>query len=582
MKLIQTLALTIIMSSLLFGQSTLTGIVIDSKTNEPLTSANIHLEETLIGTTTDEQGEFVIKNLEMKDYILRVGYVGYENYTKSISISKNFTQLRVLLTPISIEFNSIVVTGTRTEKKRTEVPIVVNILNEKIFESTNSKSLLDGLSYQTGVRMEIDCQTCNYSQVRLNGLGGSYSQILINSRPIFSALSGLYGLEQIPTNMLDRVEVIRGGGSALFGANAVGGTINIITKEPKYNNYSFSFDNSSVDGKANDRSVDINTTFVDDDVKSGITLFANFRDRAGYDANGDGYTELPVLSNNSFGFNSFYKIGKFSKIVIDGHSIHEERRGGNKVELPAHKADQAEDRTHNVLGGGLTFTQDFPYLMSSISAYISGQNNDRKHYTGIDGIDAYGTTENLTLVSGVQFSRSHKGFLGGIENTITLGLEGQYDDVKDEIPGYNHKLNQITRQLGFYLQTDWKASEKFGMLLGFRLDKHGELDNFVLNPRLNLIYNLTPLMQLRGSFSTGFRAPQAFDADLHVAFAGGGVSLINIDPNLKKENSNSFSASLDFNQPTEHYIWIYSWRFLHKNKWYFHFRGRRSGPKQLW
>ncbi len=539
----------------LYGQATLTGKLFDTETNLPLSGANIHLENTLIGTATDDSGEFIIKNLELKEYRLRVGYIGYSNYSKQITIDKEYVRLEIGMEPISIEFNSIVVTGTRTEKKRTEVPIIVNVLGERALESTNSKSLLDGLNFQSGVRMEIDCQTCNYSQVRLNGLGGSYTQILINSRPIFSALSGLYGLEQIPTNMLDRVEVIRGGGSALFGANAVGGTINIITREPQTNYYSVTVDNSIIDGTANDRSIDLNASVVDPDITSGITVFGNFRNRSGYDANSDGFTEIPQLSNNSFGLNSFYKLGRFSKITVDAHSLHEERRGGNKLNQPAHLADQAEDRIHNVLGGGITFTQDFPYLLSSFSTYVSGQHTDRKHYTGIDGVDAYGTTDNSTIVAGAQFSRSHKGFLGSIENTITVGVEGTYDDVKDEIPGYNHYLAQITRQLGGYLQLDWKVSDQFGFLLGVRGDSHSELNNFVLNPRMNLIYNVTPLLQARASFSTGFRAPQAFDADLHIAFSGGGISRIEIDPNLKKETSTSYSASLDFNKPSKHMIW---------------------------
>ena len=99
----------------------------------------------------------------------------------------------------------------------------------------NSTDLAKSLSYQSGLRVENNCQNCGFPQVRINGLEGPYSQILINSRPVVSALSGVYGLEQIPVSMIDRVEVVRGGGSALFGANAVGGTINIITKDPVNN-----------------------------------------------------------------------------------------------------------------------------------------------------------------------------------------------------------------------------------------------------------------------------------------------------------------------------------------------------------
>ena len=108
-------------------------------------------------------------------------------------------------------------------------------MDTKLFESTHATCLAQGLSFQPGVRVEDNCQNCGFTQVRINGLDGHYSQILMDSRPIFSALTGMYGLEQIPANMIERVEVVRRGGSALFGASAIGGTINIITKEPTRN-----------------------------------------------------------------------------------------------------------------------------------------------------------------------------------------------------------------------------------------------------------------------------------------------------------------------------------------------------------
>ena len=125
-----------------------------------------------------------------------------------------------------------VVVATRNETTRRMAPTLVNVVSMKTFENTNSTCLAQGLNFQPGVRVENNCQNCGFQQVRINGLDGPYTQILIDSRPIFSALSGVYGLEQIPANMIDRVEVMRGGGSALFGSSAIAGTINIITKEP--------------------------------------------------------------------------------------------------------------------------------------------------------------------------------------------------------------------------------------------------------------------------------------------------------------------------------------------------------------
>ena len=135
------------------------------------------------------------------------------------------------------DIEQIVITGTRTPKRKTNSAVIVNLINSKTLDQVVATTLSEGLKYQPGLRVETDCQTCNYTQLRINGLQGGYSQILINSRPIFSPLMGLYGMEQIPTNMIDRIEVVRGGVSALYGSSAIGGTVNVITKIPDGNTF---------------------------------------------------------------------------------------------------------------------------------------------------------------------------------------------------------------------------------------------------------------------------------------------------------------------------------------------------------
>ena len=143
--------------------------------------------------------------------------------------------------------------------------------------------------------------------MRINGLEGPYSQILINSRPVISALSGVYGLEQIPVNMIERVEVVRGGGSALFGANAVGGTINIITKDPINNSFQVSSMFSNMDGKSWEQYMGGNVSLVSKDNSYGIALYESYRNRNPYDRDGDGFSELGKLNMNTFGFRAYYR-----------------------------------------------------------------------------------------------------------------------------------------------------------------------------------------------------------------------------------------------------------------------------------
>ena len=162
----------------------------------------------------------------------------------------------------------------------------------KLFEATASCNLAETMNFQSGLRVENNCGNCGTTQLRINGLEGQYSQVLLDSRPIFSSLAAMYGLEQLPVSMIERVEVIRGGGSALFGANAIGGVVNIITKEPQRNSLALSNTTNLLEGGAADFNTALNGSFVSDDYRAGVYLFGMVRDRDSYDRNGDGFLRM--------------------------------------------------------------------------------------------------------------------------------------------------------------------------------------------------------------------------------------------------------------------------------------------------
>ncbi len=231
--------------------NTIAGHVIEKETEEGLPFATVKIVETGQGTTTDEGGRFLFKDIPEGEYTLRAQMMGFITMEKKVTVSPEYAvDVHFALEELSKEIDEVVVSANRNEVSRRDAPVVVNVLNQKTFERVNSTDLAKSLNFQSGLRVENNCQNCGFPQVRINGLEGPYSQILINSRPVISALSGVYGLEQIPVNMVERVEVVRGGGSALFGANAVGGTINIITKDPIDNSYQVSTNLSNQNGKS--------------------------------------------------------------------------------------------------------------------------------------------------------------------------------------------------------------------------------------------------------------------------------------------------------------------------------------------
>lgn len=531
------------------------GHVINKSSGEHLPFVTIQLKGTTIVTTTDHTGHYFLKNLPEGTFTVVVKMVGYKTQEKKVAIKHDATQeLNFALASDDVDLDEVVVSANRNETRRRLAPNLVNVIGGKLFDITQSTCLAQGLNFQPGVRTEDNCQNCGFTQVRINGLDGHYSQILVDSRPVFSSLNGVYGLEQITANMIDRVEVVRGGGSALFGASAIGGTINIITKEPIRNSASFGH-TFMLHGGSNsfDNVTTGNVSLVTDDNKAGIYAYGQTRTRQGYDYDGDGYTELPELNNQTFGLNSYLRLSPYSKLSLQYHGIHEFRRGGNKLDQAPHEANIAEQAEHNIQGGGLTYNFYSPDEKNRLSAYFSFQTTARKsYYGGIgEGTDedietaenAYGTTHNFTYVAGTQYVHSFDKLLF-MPSDLTLGAEYSYDGIKDVILGYDRNFKQDVRIGSFFFQNEWK-NKQWSFLLGGRLDKHNLVDHVIFSPRANLRFNPTENVNLRITYAGGFRAPQAFDEDLHVGVVGGERLVTVLAKNLKEERSNSFSVSAD-------------------------------------
>ena len=508
---------------------------------KPLSFANIYIEDISEGAVSDKNGNYSIKNLKPGTYTIIASFIGAKTKTKQAIITNDNAYVSFDL-DYKNDLDEVVITGTRTEKRRTDSPVIVNLIDSETLQQVVATDLSEGLRFQPGLRVEMDCQTCNYSQIRMNGLQGGYSQILINGRPIFSPLTGLYGLEQIPVNMIERIEVVRGGVSALYGSSAIGGTVNVITKIPKKNGYNFSYAYQNIDGGADQNLINGNATVVSEDYKSGATFFISNRKRTAYDANDDNFSELPELKNTSFGVNAFYLPTENSKLEVNLSKLYEYRYGGEIVDKPAYLTQQSEERDHHVLMASLDYQINFNDDKNSLIFYYGGQRTDRDHYTGITPDDPneqidffkdppYGISEVTTHQGGIQLNNKFDDFLGGT-TVLTAGLEYVYDDVMDQITAYNYLIDQTTKNLGVFLQNDWEVTEDLNFLAGFRLDNHNLVDTTIFSPRLSLLYKLKETTQFRLGWGTGFRAPQAFDTDLHIAFAGGGISRISLAENF--------------------------------------------------
>ena len=550
----------------------LSGII--TAEGQVLTGANLYLPDLEMGTSSAADGSYRIAGIPAGTHQLQASAIGHRSVVVEVEIRSGMeAMLDITLPPDPLSLEQVVVTGTRTELSRYQAPVIVATLGSRTFESTQSLSLSEGLSFSPGLRLENNCQNCGFTQLRMNGLEGAYSQILINSRPIFSALAGVYGLDMLPVNMVDRVEIVRGGGSALYGGSAIAGTVNIITKDPVLNAFEVGFNQSYTGLEQPDRTLTFNGSLVADGLEKGISFFGYHRSRQPWDANGDGFSELVLLRNHTIGFDAFWKPGERSKVKAGVYAINEFRRGGNAFDRQPHQADLAEQLAHRILGTHTSYERYSLDLRHKLALYASAQFVQRDSYYGAGGrvlqpgdsltqtdllaLNAYGRSSDASVVGGAQYSfEISKGIL------LTAGTEAQANTVADAMPGYGRYVDQSVATLGSYTQLELKPTTRLTLLLGGRFDhvrNHGthrlgsdsHTDRLVLNvpvPRLSAMYTLAEGLKLRGSYAQGYRAPQAFDEDLHLETVGGTVRFVRLAADLATERSASYTASAEYSR----------------------------------
>ncbi|MGM9835718.1 MAG: TonB-dependent receptor domain-containing protein [Muribaculaceae bacterium] len=523
------------------------GHAVEQGSGEHIPFLTVRLLGTNIGTNTDATGHYFLKNIPEGDYEIEISGIGYVPQTRKVKVRKGHTaEVQFELKQDVFQIETVVVTGNKSEVKRRNSSSLVSVVGGQLFDMVGASCLAEGLSFQPGVRVENDCQNCGFTQVRINGLDGHYSQILMNSRPVFSALAGVYGLEQIPANMIERVEVMRGGGSALFGSSAIGGTVNIITRDPLNNTAEGSHTLTSIGtSSALDNNTTLNASVVSDNQKIGAFVFGQNRVRDGYDHDSDGYTEIPQLKTQTMGLRTFMRTSDFSKLTFEYHGTHEYRRGGDNLDLQPHMANVAEQTDHNIHAADVSFDIWNSDYSNKLNVFAAMQNTRRNSYYG-SGMDenAYGRTKDFVAVGGAQFTHQFKK-LWFMPSELVAGVEYNHNYLNDVTLGYDHDVTQKVDIYSGYLQNEWRT-DRWGFLVGARIDKHSLIDNAIISPRANIRYNPSDRLNFRLSYSTGFRSPQAYDEDFHVAVVGGERVVTVLAKGLKEESSQSLSASVDW------------------------------------
>lgn len=463
----------------------------------------------------------------------------------------------------------VVVTGTRLERDVETAPVRTQVVDRAQIEQRNARNLAEAVTYTSGVRVETNCQNCGFTQLRLNGLDGAYTQVLIDGLPTFSGLAGVYGLEQLPSEMIERIEVVKGGGSALYGPSAVAGVVNLITRMPTASFASVLVNHEQVGLTAPDLRLSADGAVLGPMGNVAVHFFATTRTRDALDLNDDGFTDQTKLRQVAAGANLYFSPTDQSELRLSFHTLQEFRRGGDRLDLPPHEADIAEELQTRRLQGEVRWRQSVTEQWRYSFGYALAL-TDRNSYYGAGGasadpqlpsdpgqpldedfIDDF-EAERLALGGyGETLNRLHVGDLHtdfSVDalgpQVLTLGAQFNLDEIEDRYLGYDRVIDNTFTVVGAYLQHDWLFADWGESVVGARIDQHSALKDPIVSPRVALMLRPATWLRLRSAFSTGFRAPQPFDEDLHIETVGGSPRLITNDANLKPERSMSLSQQV--------------------------------------
>ena len=519
----------------------ITGVV-RNPSSEVIAGAVVLVEQLGVSAETDDDGRYCISGIGAGTYHLLVTADGFqEQHSHPIAVDgEPATVDMVLQRAFRAE---MVVTATRTERRLSEVPVRTEVVRREEIERIEARTLADAIEFTTGVRVESNCQNCNFSQIRLLGLPGAYTQILVDSQPIISSLAQVYGIEQIPERMIDRIEVVKGGGSALYGAGSVGGVVNVIPRLPRRAGGALEIRPESIGGES---ALSMNGVFdwVTPNQDVYVSGFGQVDSVDPVDVDGDGFTEVAKRDLFSFGARAgFFLFGGNARLSLDYTHIDEDRRGGNNLDLPEFMADVAEsiDSTLNIASATWlhTVSSSFDYRLT-----LSYADTERDTYYG-SGMDpnAYGSTENPLLVFDSQVNRRFG------SHYLSAGVQYNRDKLTDTQPAYDRYIAETYTNLGLFLQDDWILGRGWELVYGARLDDFSEIDGTIVSPRVAVKFAVQPNLTSRLSVSSGFRGPQVFNEDLHITQVGGEGQVIRNDPNLKEESSLSTSLGLEWTPP---------------------------------
>lgn len=491
---------------------------------ETLPFANIYINETLQGTTSDENGRYTIAHVVPGTYEIFASFTGFNTVKKEIKIRDK---------SITINFNleegeslsEITVTGTLKPVNRLETPVPVEIYSATFLRQNPTPNIFEALQNVNGVRPQINCNVCNTGDIHINGLEGPYTLVLIDGMPIVSGLSTVYGLSGIPNSLIEQVEIVKGPASSLYGSEAVGGLINVITKRPDHAPHFFAESYVTGWGEVN----------VDIGLKAKVGKKAHMLMGTNYfnysnpiDNNNDNFTDLTLQDRVSIFQKWDFDRKANRKFSVAGRYFYEDRWGG---EMQWNKSYRGGDEVY----GESVYTSRYE-LFGDYQLPIAEQVNFQFSFSDHDQNSAYGDEWYLARqkIAFGQFIWDKQ-----LKNhDLLFGTALRYNYYDDNTPA-TPVADEVTIP-SLFAQDEIDLGGRHKLLLGMRYDYDARHGN-IFTPRLAYRYKPTEDDIIRLNAGTGFRVVNLFTEE-HAAITGAREVIITeeLDP------EQSYNATLNY------------------------------------
>ena len=514
-----------------FAQKTLIVIVKDSSNQELLIGATVAEKGTKNGTVTNENGRAKLLLTQSSLTTIHVQYIGFE----SKDITGKFStkdSLEILLAPLQNEVEEVLVTSMRTHSGIEDIPTRVEVLGlDEMNEENGIKpgNIMSILGDMAGVQMQQVSASSGNTFARIQGLNGRYSQLLKDGMPLFGGLSGSLGILQIPPLDLKQIEIIKGSASTLYGGDAIGGVINLVSKEPSFKKeLSFTLNQTSLN------ETNTNGYFSQRFKKFGVTFFAAHTYQKQADVDKDGLSDVPFIDATVVHPKFVFYFNPHSTLTLNYSSIFESRKGGNMNFFSSSASDSLYHvssymQRHNA---DAKWNYVFPSKDNLIVKFSSSFLNQKM------GTNYY----DFNAIQTIYYSE-----VSYLHTTTTTdwvgGVNVNGDVFKNQSPSLQNLNNYNYQTLGFFLQNTFKATNKFLIESGIRNDFHSKFGSIFL-PRLSFMYKFSKPLSVRLNGGFGYKTP------ILISYVNPETDLNHLPSNtqLNTELSRGFNTDLNFDK----------------------------------